>query len=221
MRVAAAEVSVGVPTMNESVDRRGTTPTQLGGAMSALVFLDTETDGQHQSCRPWEIALIRRDQAGEHELTIFVDVADLDQAYSDPAALQISGFHTRHPQFGAPLHAGQQVLAEAAAARAVCDWTAGASVFGINPGLDHACLVAMLSRHGLVPQWFYEPQDVAALAKEHLLTRGVMPAHDIELLSQQCGVVVPGPQRHTALGDARWACRWFDQLAYEAQVVNR
>jgi hypothetical protein len=50
--------------------------------MRPVVFLDTETTHRDRRRRAWEIAMIRRDTAGERELTLFVDVdvdvADLD-----------------------------------------------------------------------------------------------------------------------------------------------
>lgn len=75
--------------------------------MDTVVFLDTETTSTGRDRRPWEIAMIRRDDTGEKALTIFVDVADLDLDNADPDALRIGGFHSRHPQFGAPLSQGQ------------------------------------------------------------------------------------------------------------------
>lgn len=188
--------------------------------MSALVFLDTETNARHAQRRPWEIAMIRRDGHIQHEVSIFIDIADIDLEHADPESLRISGFHTRHPHFGAAVTAGQLHSRERDAAVTVREWTAGAAVYGINPGFDITCLEPMMARHDLTPAWFYPPQDVATLAGEHLLSRGLMPARDVETLSAQCGVPVPYEHRHTALGDARWAATWFDQLSSTRQAMH-
>lgn len=190
--------------------------------MSELVFLDTEANARHAQRRPWEIAMIRRDgRGGEQEITIFIDIADIDLDNAEPESLRISGFHRRHPHFGYTLTAGQYHCRERDAAAMVYDWTAGAAVYGINPDFDVTCLEPMMGRHALTPVWFYAPQDVAMLASEHLLGLGQMPARDVEALSVQCGVPVPQADRHTALGDARWAASWFDELSSSRAVVGQ
>lgn len=189
--------------------------------MSAVVFLDTETDSSGCGKQAWEIAMIRRDGYGaQREITIFVDMADLNIETADPRSLHISGFYTRHPHFGAALHPGQWHVREAVAAQLVYEWTAEAAVYGIHIGFDTDCLERMLEDHGLRPAWFYEPQDVVDLANSFLLRQGYMPAHDVEEASAQCGVPVPGADRHTALGDARWAQRWFDQVCLPVGPVT-
>ncbi|MEB3022968.1 MULTISPECIES: hypothetical protein [Mycolicibacter] len=157
--------------------------------------------------------MIRRDGHGsQREITIFIDLADLNIETANPMSLHISGFYTRHPQLGATLHPGQLHVREAMAAQLVYEWTAQAAVYGIHAGFDTPCLERMLEDHGLRPAWFYEPQDVVLLANEFLLRQGQMPAHTVEEASAQCGVPVPGADRHTAMGDARWAQRWYDQV---------
>lgn len=190
--------------------------------MSALVFLDTETTARHEHRRPWEIAMIRRDSHyGQQEITIFIDTADIALEHADPESLRISGFYRRHPHFGSPLAPTQHHSREHDAAAMVHTWTAGAAVYGINPSFDIACLEPMMARHGLTPDWFYAPQDVATLASEHLLNLGQMPARGVEELSAQCGVPAPHQHRHTALGDARWAASWFDQISANRTAFNQ
>jgi len=62
--------------------------------MTPLCFIDTETDGVHPGRKPWEIALIRRDETGEHEQSFFVDI---DLSTADPFGLRVGRFYDRHP----------------------------------------------------------------------------------------------------------------------------
>ncbi|MDD4865599.1 MAG: hypothetical protein PHQ28_00220 [Mycobacterium sp.] len=181
----------------------------------AVVFLDTETTGTHRGYRAWEVAMIRRDDDGaEQSITIFVDQADLDLAHADPAALAIGRFEQRHPGFGFPLQPGQVHLREAQAARIVHQWTAQATVWGVNPSYDTIGLDGMLARQGIRPSWFYVPQDICGIAFGFKLGSYPPPPRAATPLSLACGVSPPGPQeRHTAMGDADWVRRWFDKLA--------
>ena len=101
---------------------------------------------------------------------------------------------------------------EVGPARLVLDWTAGATVVGVVPEFDTECLAGMLGRHGLSPQWV-STVDVLPLAVTAVRELGLDPEPHHEDLSRQCGVKPPsGAERHTAVGDARWAMRWYDAL---------
>lgn len=177
-----------------------------------LVFLDTETTGLHRARRPWEIAIIRRSGDEHTRLHICVDLADLDLSAAEPAGLAVSGFHRRHPQARPHRTHFPRVYPAADAARLVLDWTAGATVVGVVPEFDLECLSAMLGRQGLSPQW-EDTVDVVPLAQRAVRLQGLDPERHHEDLSRQCGVKPPGlGDRHTALGDARWAKRWYDAL---------
>ena len=178
-----------------------------------LVFIDTETTGLHRTRRPWEIAIIRRHGDEQTRLHLCVDLADLDLASADPAGLSISGFHRRHPQARQrPLHI-PRVYPAAQAAELVDQWTADATVIGVVPRFDTECLAEMLGRHGLTPRWHTDLIDVVPLAVTTVRDAGRDPESDFGALSRQCGVRPPGrAARHTALGDARWAMRWYDKL---------
>lgn len=179
------------------------------------VFIDTETTGLRRGYRPWEIALLRREADGtESEITIFIDVDDLDLANAEDSALAVGRFEARHPQRGGALGPNQVLLAGADAAREVQQRTAGAQLFGINTGYDVTALDGLLGRHGLDAQWFYVSEDLLSLGRGYLLGRGDQcPPRSSERLSTACGVEVPSSaDRHTAMGDARWAARWYDRL---------
>lgn len=178
-----------------------------------LAFLDTETTGLHRARRAWEIAIIRRRGTEQTKLHLCVDLADLDLDAADPVGLAIGGFHKRHPQAQPrPLHL-PRVHREADAAAMVDEWTAGATIVGVIPAFDTECLSGMLGRHGRAPRWGEDVTDVVALAATAVRAVGLEPESRHEDLSRQCGVRPPGgTARHTALGDARWAMRWYDSL---------
>lgn len=181
--------------------------------MRPVVFVDTETTGRHRARRPWEIAIIRRDHTGERQTTVFVDVADLDLANAEPEALDISGFHHRHPQRGAILGVDEQLCEAATAAAIVAQWTSKARVYGVVPSFDTECLSALLHRHGLTPTWHFQPWDISVFANGFLAGRGLPAQYSSETTSRACGVEPPADlERHTAMGDARWVARWYDAI---------
>ncbi|MBS1693107.1 MAG: 3'-5' exoribonuclease [Actinobacteria bacterium] len=184
----------------------------------AVVFLDTETTGKGSCRRPWEIAIIRRDVTGDREITLYVDVADLDLPHADPEALAISRFQQRHPQRDGVLNVPNAHLVPASTAAAVVQrWTVGARVFGVVPSFDTSCLEALLERHDRAPLWHYQPWDIAVLATGYLIARQIPVQRSAEATSLACGVAAPTPnERHTALGDARWVRRLYDRLFAEA-----
>ena len=187
-----------------------------------LVFVDCETDGLRPDRRVWEVAMIRRDDDGERETSLFVDI-DLSDA--EPMALKVGRFYERHPFFG---DSTETVWIEASAASEVERWTRGAHLVGAVPSFDAECLDVMLRRNRLVPAWHHHLIDVEAMAVGYL-SRGAYPMGVEDTgkrprpwetlpwksddLSRACGVEPPsGDERHTALGDARWAMRWYDAM---------
>lgn len=179
-----------------------------------LVFLDTETTGLHRERQPWEVGIIRRTDDGQRQLHLCVDVQDLDLESADPAGLDISGFHKRHPQVRLrPLQFPRVVRAVEAVAL-VDEWTAGATIVGVIPQFDAECLTRMFLAHGTSPAWNPALVDVVSLTAARIRERGLIPDADYSNLSLQFGVKTPSAgQRHTALGDARWAMRWYDRLS--------
>lgn len=198
-----------------------------------LCFVDTETTGIHPGRRPWEIAIIRREVDGA-ETEKLLHVADVDISQADPFGLKVGGFYDRHVvakrnwsglYFGTP--DGPSVVQEREAAQIVEAMTRSAHIVGAVPNFDTETLDAMLRRHQLLPAWHYHLVDVEALAVGYLhgLVRdvqggehgvrafpGVLPWKSDDL-SRACGVLPPSDdERHTALGDARWAMRLYDAI---------
>lgn len=182
--------------------------------MTPLLFVDTECDGVHYHRRVWEVAMIRRDDQGERETSFFVRI---DLANSDPFGLNIGRFWDRHPA-GRKMSGKPPSPADSApvynchdAARVVMEWTFGAHLVGAVPNFDAEVLARLLRAEGYLPSWHYHLVDVEAMAAGFL---GVQPPWNSDELSRRCGVEPPiDVDRHTALGDARWALRWYDKVA--------
>lgn len=160
--------------------------------MTPLVFLDTETDGVHPNRRVWEVAMIRRDDDGQRERSFFVGVP--------------------------PLCAHD-------AAKEVMSWTFGAHLVGAVPNFDAEALARLLRAEGYLPSWHYHLIDVEAMAVGWLFgtyPNGAAlvgePPWKSDDLARACGVEPPtDDERHTALGDTRWAMRWYDAMTGGAQ----
>lgn len=188
-----------------------------------LCFLDTETTGVHEDKRVWEIAMIRK---CEGELTVrksfFVDV-NIDEA--DPFGLKVGGFYERHP-YGIYLSQMLELLpkisdikgdfvSELHAARLVAKFTHGAHLVGAVPNFDAEVLRDLMMEYGLFPSWHYHLIDVEALMVGYLAARqeSVSLPWKSDDLSRLAGVEPPSEsERHTAMGDARWAERIYDKV---------
>jgi hypothetical protein len=169
--------------------------------MSDVCFVDTECTGldpdRHQI---WEVGLI---DAYGHEHRWFLPV-DLGRA--DPIALEIGHFHDRYDRH---LTEDLRDFAHDFA------WlTRGCHLAGAVVSFDEERLRKLLSANGACPEWHYHIIDVEALAVGYLCGRHVGAPVSFEPtlpwrsddLSRMCGVEPPGDDdRHTALGDARWA----------------
>ncbi|NEW33808.1 hypothetical protein GV791_14715 [Nocardia cyriacigeorgica] len=195
--------------------------------MSApLVFLDTETDGVHPGRKVWEVAMIRRDDAGEHTTEFFVDI---DLETSDPFGLKVGRFYERHPYgrylagtipdpvFGVKDEGA--FLRPRDAAHEVARFTHGAHIVGAVPNFDAEVLAELLRSEHLASAWHYHLIDVEALAVGFLHGRTEPHVAGIPLpwrsddLSRAVGVEPPSEEeRHTAMGDARWAMRLYDRI---------
>lgn len=189
--------------------------------MSApICFVDTETDGVHPGRKVWEVAIIRREPDGqEDEWSAFVDI---DLSTADPAGLRIGRFYERHPR-GQVLATPQRrrldssglLGACADVAEVVARMTYGAVIVGINPGFDTAGLDQFLRANGLAPAWDYTPVCAKTFAYGFLAGRGTLflPRWKTEHLADVLGIPpIAEAERHTALGDARFAQRVFDAV---------
>lgn len=187
-----------------------------------LAFIDTETTGVHPGRLAWEVAVIRREPDGNEWTTVF-QIEDVDLSNADPFGLKVGGFYERYYRYRAddvmPI-----VLSEKAAASEVEIATRGAHLVGAVPNFDAEVFDAMLRRHKLIPAWHYHLIDVEALAVGYLHGQALnanpapaLPWRDLpwrsDDLSRACGVEPASDKdRHTALGDAKWAMRLYDAI---------
>ena len=198
-----------------------------------LVFIDTETTGTHPGRRPWEIAMIRREDG--IDTRIVIQIEDIDLSNAEPKGLEVGGFYNRHRNYApkAEWQDGVYFYNEAIASIYVEKWTRGAHLVGVGPAFDAATLDAMLRRHKLIPAWHYHVIDVSAMGLGYLrgladhghssltcqdspncaAAETIAPPYKSDQVAAACGVrPLPEHLRHTALGDATWAMEWYDTI---------
>lgn len=102
--------------------------------------------------------------------------------------------------------------------------TLGAHLAGAVVSFDEKRLEKLLRANGVLPAWHYHLIDVENLAVGYLAARRPGMAligegypdlslpWDSDSLSLACGVKPPTDERHTAMGDARWAKALYDAI---------
>lgn len=181
--------------------------------MSDVVFVDCETTGlDPERHEIWEVALIHDSADGWKEHVWYLPV-DLGRA--DPAALQLGRFHERLHGIMVDPRVFASVFARL---------TRGKHLAGAVVSFDEERLRKLLRANGACPEWHYHLIDVEALAVGYLHGKGGMVAGqeggwlpglpwNSDELTAALGVDISDLDRHTALGDARWA-----KAIYEAVV---
>ena len=196
--------------------------------MTTLAFIDTETTSLRHDRRIWDIALIIRntDTGDQDEYQWFIDVQDLDMANADPFSLKVGRFYERHPEmrWDDPMQAIMagdvaKSRSEYAVMEDIEQLTRGAHLVGAVVNFDAEVLSARMRAHGILPSWHYHLIDIEPLVLGHL--RGLTRDHEglpgvpwkSDDLTEALGVEPDPPEeRHTALGDARWAMRIYDAV---------
>ena len=167
-----------------------------------VAFVDSETLGLNPERHPiWELAIILPDSGEEHVWQVRPTAMELDDA--DPIAVKISGFEDRYVDATA-LRKGETV------ARFV-ELLTGRYIVGAVPSFDEERLRCMYLCTREMPDrfpWHYRLVDVESgmLAK-----LGVGPGQEPGALAALLGVTVH-PDKHSALGDARWVRDVFEAL---------
>lgn len=192
-----------------------------------IVSIDTETTGLDRRSREiWEVGLIRREAGTQYEWV--VQVSDFPIHRSDPKSLEIGGFYARYAKDETKLRSEYTV------AKDLVHYLAGAHLIGAVPSFEDTGLFKLLDRyqlineHGTTP-WHYHLIDVEAMAAGYIAGRdqvshlyGVSdgmketdlarPPWNSNDLSRAVGVDPDQFDRHTALGDARWALAIYDAI---------
>lgn len=189
--------------------------------MTALVFMDTETTGLSLDDDIWEFAAIRREEDGsetEHHMFLVHDEAKCRR-------LPESFLRDHNARYDCRI-----AFTQAAAAEVMWDVTRDAHVVGAVPNFDTERMALLLRRFGFAPTWHYHLGDaenfavgyLAAMARwvystgDHAeaarLRELITPPWKSDDLSRACGVDPPTDERHTAVGDAKWARALYDAI---------
>lgn len=180
--------------------------------MSALVFLDIETTGLELDADIWEFAGIRRSSDGrETELHLFIEHDEekckaLPLSFRDDHYRRFPGHHQEIKAQGAAWQIGALLRPDGG------EFGEKVHVVGAVPSFDTQRLARLLGES----PWHHHLIDVEAMALGWLAARKkALPElpWSSDDLSRSCGVEPPAEsERHTALGDARWAMRWYDAM---------
>ena len=203
--------------------------------MTRPVFIDTETTGLDPDRHAiWEVALITPD-GNEH-----VWQFPVDEVSADPFALDIGRYWDRRWPVGiqevshldaiyqahSPKSRRRNFPDQGRAIKPGRDWcehfrdlTAGLHLAGAVVSFDEERLRRLLHQHGILHRWHYHLIDVEALAVGYLMREPVRAGFDGSMLpwksdelSAELDVTVSEEDRHTALGDAKWAMRVYDAV---------
>jgi len=192
--------------------------------VSALVFMDTETTGLSLDDDIWEFAAIRRDQDGtETELHLFIE-HDAKKCARLPEQ-----FNADHAARFPSSCSGRSVSRARAASEIAHITREKAHIVGAVPNFDTERIAQMLLTECNIkqPPWHYHLIDVENLAVGYLAAeepgctdpdgkRLIVPPFDSDMLSFAVGVNADNFERHTAMGDVRWAMAIYDAITGRA-----
>lgn len=175
--------------------------------MTKLAFLDLETTGLSLDDDIWEFAAIVREEDGtETTCHMFIQ-----HDYLKCAKLP-EPFRSDHQARFAP---GALAEPQEAAAKRIAALLADRiHIVGAVPNFDTERIALLLRRFGLTPGWHYHLCCVENLVVGYLAAQGeaLAPPWSSDDLSTRMGVDVEKYDRHTALGDAKWARDLYDAV---------
>jgi DNA polymerase III epsilon subunit-like protein len=207
-----------------------------------LVFIDTETTSLRPDRRVWEVGMVIRDpDRDDREFHWFIRAEDLDLGDADPFSLKVGGFYDRHPQMrglAGRVPSESYVLDEvekltrgAHLVGAVPNFDADVLAARMRAhGILPAWHYHLIDVEGLAVGWLHgrrarQNEIVDGYPRENDgeeapgLVRWNDPVFVAELpwksddLTAAVGAApVSEEDRHTALGDARWAMAVYDAV---------
>ncbi|HVX20904.1 MAG TPA: hypothetical protein VHB02_06135 [Acidimicrobiales bacterium] len=199
--------------------------------MTKLAFIDTETTGLDPDWHQiWEIGLIVREEGCPDQE--FCWQLPVDLLMADPIALEVGRFHQRHAQGYAWDRDRPEdvptVYSRESVAWSIAKLTHGAHLVGAVVSFDEERVRRLLRENNLIPPWHSHLVTVEALAAGYLAGVGqqamndgliqevdmhrVAPPWNSEELSRAVGVEPEKFDRHTAMGDARWAMAIYEAV---------
>lgn len=171
-----------------------------------VCYVDTETISLNRDFRHlWEIALIIPGYCADgSDLEKVWTLRDVPLGEADSYALNVGHFRERYDARTAT--DPRTVAAE------VSRLTWRLHLVGAVVSFDELRLEQFLRAHNQAPGWHYHLVDCEALAAGKL---GIAPPWRSDDLTAALGINTDGMEKHTALGDARWA-----KAIYEAVLPN-
>lgn len=176
---------------------------------TAVTFIDIETTGLEVARHEvWEVAYIARRPGEDAVEGSWMVKVDLSRA--DPNALRLNHFYERYDP---ALAIDAREVAENVAYA-----TAGSWLIGAVPSFDAGFLDRLLRDNSFAPAWHHRLVCVETYAAGRL---GIRAGWDPAKLSEMLGVERPESDKHTALGDTRWALLMYDAALAAAPQRDR
>lgn len=177
--------------------------------LAPLAFIDIETTGLNRElCEVWEVAIITADpypDGSGYKETEHLWQPEIKHFYTaEETALRLTHFYERNEQFKArdKDDLWRPEKNNATIAHEFTTLTAGRTLVGAVPNFDSEYMAKFIRAQGFVPSWHYHLVDVEALMAGKL---GIAPPWKSTDLAEQLGVTITDEDRHTAMGDTRWA----------------
>lgn len=200
--------------------------------MTPVAALDNETTSLERPSSPtpgevWEVGLIERRESDlgvyqvEHRWLLPVTLE-----HADPESLTISGFHERHPQGDRYAGGAPEIITPLDVFVAeFTEATEGCHLLGNVVSFDEERIAAIFHAEGWVGRfpWHYHLIDIENFVAGWLAAGDenvdgppfpdkARPPWNSKDLSLAVGVDPEQFDRHTALGDARWALAMWDAI---------